>query len=127
MIRAGCIVVLLALATPAAAATSVTCAGAVTLGQGSAQTVRDLTPSDLPVLAYGAAPGEREFKQLARIGDVPVRLYAYRVNDAMTRLRIYEPAADGPALLADTELHGEMTQLSYRPIGSDTLVTAWCY
>lgn len=127
MIRAGLVAMLL-VATPALAARdSVTCAGAVTRGQGVGQTVRDLTPSDLPVLAYGAAPGEREFKQLVVIGDVPVRLYAYRVNDAMTRLRLYEPAADGPALLADTELHGDMTQLSYRSIGSDTLVTAWCY
>lgn len=126
MIRPALLCALLVFATPAAAA-SVTCAAAVTRGQGTEQSVRDLSPSNLPVLAYGAVPGDREFKQLAVIGDVPLRLYAYRVNDAMTRLRIYEPAATGPALLADTELHGDMTQLSYRPIGSDTLVTVWCY
>ena len=105
------------------AATEVTCAGAVTRGQE----VRDLDPSYLPVLPYDAEPKEREFKQLAKLGDVPVRLYVYRVNEAMIRLRIYEQGADSVELLADTDLTGEMTQLSYRSVGGDTMVTAWCY
>ena len=108
-------------------ASRVTCAAAVTRGEGMTQTVRDLDPSDLPVLAYNAKPAEREFKQLALIEDVPVRLFAYRVNEQVLRLRIYEDGPDGQALLADSELAGDMTQLSYRPIGGDTLVTAYCY
>lgn len=131
MKRLAAMVALGMLATPALAlgpdASTVTCAGAVTRGQGTTQTVRDLAPTDLPVLAYNAQPAEREFKQLALIGDVPVRLYAYRVNDDLLRLRIYEDGPDGPALLADSELAGDMTQLSYRPLGGDTLVTAYCY
>lgn len=105
------------------AVTEVTCAAAVTEGQA----VRDLKPSFLPVLPYNQQPGEGEWKQLALIGDVPVRLYVYRVNENMVRVRIFE---DGPAcweLLADTDLNGEMTQLSYRPIGGDRMVTAYCY
>lgn len=105
------------------AATEVSCAGAVTRGEE----VRDLDPSYLPVLPYKAEPKEREFKQLAMFGDVPVRLYVYRVNEATIRLRIYEDGAGGKQLLADTDLVGDMTQLSYRSLGGDTMVTAWCY
>lgn len=107
--------------------TSVTCAGAVTTGQGTHQTVRDLKPSELPVLAYSMKPAEREFKQLAVFGDVPVRLYVYRVNENLLRLRIYEDGATGEDLLADTDLSGEVTQLSYRVLGGDEMVTAYCY
>ena len=105
------------------AVTEVTCAAAVTEGQA----VRDLKPSYLPVLPYKQEPTEREFKQLAMFGDVPVRLYVYRVNDSILRVRIYEQGATSQELLADTELAGETTQLSYRPIGSDKMVTAYCY
>jgi hypothetical protein len=101
----------------------VTCAGAVTEGQA----VRDLKPSFLPVLPYKAEPGDREFKQLAIFGDVPVRLYVYRVDENMLRVRIFEDGAAGKQLLADTELAGETTQLSYRSIGGDKMVTAYCY
>jgi len=52
------------------AASRVTCAAAVTRGEGTLQTVRDLDTSELPVLAYTARPGEREFKQLALMEDV---------------------------------------------------------
>jgi hypothetical protein len=131
MRRLGIVLAVTLLAGPALAidpaASRVTCAAAVTRGEGTMQTVRDLDPSELPVLAYNARPGEREFKQLALIGEVPVRLFAYRVNEQVLRLRIYEDGPDGPALLADSELAGDMTQLSYRPLGGDTLVTAYCY
>jgi hypothetical protein len=105
------------------AAKEVSCAGAVTRGQE----VRDLDLSYLPVLPYQAEPKEREFKQLAVFGDVPVRLYAYRVNEATIRLRIYEASAAGNELLADADLAREMTQLSYRSLGGDIMVTVWCY
>lgn len=105
------------------AVTEVTCAAAVTTGQA----VRDLDTSWLPVLDYNKEPGEREFKHLAMFGDTPVRLYVYRVNETMIRLRIFEDGAAGRQLLADTELAGEMTQLSYRPVGGDVMVTAYCY
>ncbi len=103
--------------------TEVTCAAAVTEGQA----VRDLKPSFLPVLPYKQEPGETEYKQLAMFGDVPVRLYVYRVNEQMIRVRIFEDGPTGRELLADTDLNGEMTQLSYRPIGGDRMVTAYCY
>ena len=103
--------------------TEVTCAAAVTVGQD----VRDLKPSFLPVLPYKQEPGDGEWKQLALIGDVPVRLYVYRVNAKTIRLRIFEDGPSGRDLLADTDLSGEMTQLSYRPIGGDRMVTAYCY
>src|SRR5690606_24966378 len=105
------------------AATEVTCAAAVTEGQA----VRDLKPSFLPVLPYNQEPGEREWKQLALIEEIPVRLYVYRVNEQMLRMRIFEDGSAGRELLADTDLAGEMTQLSYRSIGGDRMVTAWCY
>lgn len=105
------------------AATQVTCAAAVTEGQA----VRDLKPSFLPVLPYNQEPGEGEWKQLAVFGEVPVRLYVYRVNEEMIRVRIFEDGPEGRELLADTDLDGEMTQLSYRPIGGDRMVTAYCY
>ena len=105
------------------AVTEVTCAAAVTRGQA----VRDLDPSWLPVLDYNKEPREREFKHLAMFGDTPVGLYVYRVNDTMIRLRIFEDGAAGKQLLADTELAGDMTQLSYRSVGGDTMVTAYCY
>jgi hypothetical protein len=105
------------------AVTEVTCAAAVTEGQA----VRDLKPSFLPVLPYKQEPGDKEFKQLAMFGDVPVRLYVYRVNEQMLRVRIFEDGPAGRELLADTDLDGEMTQLSYRPIGGDRMVTAYCY
>jgi hypothetical protein len=105
------------------AVTEVTCAAAVTVGQD----VRDLKPSFLPVLPYKQEPGDGEWKQLALIGDVPVRLYVYRVNAKTIRLRIFEDGPSGRDLLADTDLSGEMTQLSYRPIGGDRMVTAYCY
>ena len=105
------------------AVTEVTCAAAVTVGQD----VRDLKPSFLPVLPYKQEPGDREWKQLAMFDDVPVRLYVYRVNENMIRLRIFEDGPSGRELLADTDLNGEMTQLSYRPIGGDRMVTAYCY
>ena len=105
------------------AVTEVTCAAAVTEGQE----VRDLKPSFLPVLPYKQEPGEGEWKQLAMFGDVPVRLYVYRVNEQMIRLRIFEDGPAGRELLADTGLDGEMTQLSYRPLGGDRMVTAYSY
>lgn len=105
------------------AVTQVTCAAAVTDGQA----VRDLKPSYLPVLAYKQEPGEGEFKQLAMMGDVPVRLYVYRVNEQSLRMRIFEDGPEGRELLADTDMVGEMTQLSYRSIGGDRMVTAYCY
>ena len=105
------------------AVTEVTCAAAVTEGQA----VRDLQPSFLPVLPYKQEPGEGDWKQLALFGDVPVRLYVYRVNAEMIRIRIFEDGPAGRELLADTDLDGEMTQLSYRPIGGDRMVTAYCY
>jgi hypothetical protein len=105
------------------AVTEVTCAAAVTEGQA----VRDLKPSFLPVLPYNQQPGDGEWKQLALFGEVPVRLYVYRVNENMVRVRIFEDGPAGRDLLADTDLNGEMTQLSYRPIGGDRMVTAYCY
>jgi hypothetical protein len=127
MRRLFCTAALLLATSPALAvdpaAAEVTCAAAVTKGEA----VRDLQPSILPVLGYKDEPGEQQFKQLAMFGDIPVRLYVYRVNEQMIRVRIYEDGPAGRQLLADTELAGEMTQLSYRPIGGDQMVTAYCY
>lgn len=119
------------LATPALAidsgATSVTCAGAVTTGIGAKQELRDLQPSDLPVLAYAELPGKRQFKQLARIGDDVIRLYVYRVSETVMHMQIFEPTGDGKAVLADTPLAGEMAELTWAPLGGGEMVTVYCY
>jgi hypothetical protein len=118
-------------ATPALAlqpsAERVTCAAAVTTGIGGVQEVRDLSPSELPVLPYGAQPGERQFKQLARIGEAPIRLFVYRVNETLLHMQVYEAVGDGKAVLADTPLVGEVSELSWGPLGGRELVTVYCY
>ena len=119
-------------ATPAlafdAAMTTVTCAAGVTTGLGTPQqAVRDIAPTDLPVLAYRAVPAERDYKQLMRLGDVPVRLYVYRVNAEIVHMQIFEESANGKQLLADTVLSGDNAELSYRPPGGREMVTAYCF
>jgi hypothetical protein len=119
------------LATPAFAvepsATSVTCAAAVTTGIGGKQELRDLQPSDLPVLAYAELPGDRQFKALTKIGDETVRLYVYRVNDKLLHMQIFEPTSDGKAVLADTPLVGDAPELTWAPLGGREQVTVYCY
>ena len=118
-------------ATPAVAvepsATSVTCAAAVTSGIGGAEELRDLKPSDLPVLAYAELPGDRQFKQLTRIGGEAIRLYVYRVNDKLLHMQIFEPVGDGKAVLADTPLAGDAPELTWAPLGGREQVTVYCY
>ena len=116
-----------ALAVDAGSA-SVMCSAAVTTGLGAAdQKLRDLDASDLPVLAYSAVPGERQFKQLAKINDVPIRLYVYRVNDKLLHMQIFEMGAAGKGILADTPLSGDVAELTWRPLGGNEMVTAFCY
>ena len=119
------------LATPVlaieASATSVTCAAAVTTGIGGAQELRDLEPSDLPVLAYAELPGDKQFKALAKIGGEPIRLYVYRVNDKLMHMQIFEATADGKVVLADTPLVGETPELTWAPLGGKEQVTVYCY
>ena len=123
--------VLAALSAPALAvdgsATSVTCAGAVTTKLSTQPEVRDLEPSMLPVLAYKAEPKEREYKRLAKFGDVPVDVLVYRVNEKTLRLQIFEDGPNGPQVLADAPLGTDLSDLTYRPIGADQLVTVYCY
>lgn len=119
------------LATPALAidsgAATVTCTGAVTTGIGGKQELRDLTPSDLPVLAYAELPRDRQFKQLAKIGDEAIRLYVYRVNEQVLHMQIFALDGDGKDVLADTPMAGEVAELTWAPLGGDEMVTAYCY
>ena len=124
--------VLAALSSPVlavdAGSTSVTCSAAVTTSLGAAdQKLRDLDSSDLPVLAYSAVPGDRQFKQLAKIDDVPIRLYVYRVNDKLLHMQIFEMGASGKGILADTPLSGDVAELTWRQLGGSEMVTAFCY
>lgn len=119
------------LASPAlaieASTTSVTCAAAVTTGIGGAQELRDLDPSDLPVLAYAALPKDAQFKALTKIGDEAIRLYVYRVNDKLLHMQIFEPVGDGKAVLGDTPLVGDTSELTWAPLGGKEQVTVYCY
>ena len=119
------------LATPAlaieASATSVTCAAAVTTGIGGALELRDLEPSDLPVLAYAEMPEDKQFKALTKIGDEEIRLYVYRVNDRLMHMQIFEPTDSGKAVLADTPLAGDTSELTWAPLGGKEQVTVYCY
>lgn len=119
------------LATPVLAvepsATSVTCAAAVTTGIGGAQELRDLEPSDLPVLAYAALPQDKQFKPLTTIGDEAIGLYVYRVNDKLLHMQIFEPTPEGKAVLADTPLDGIAPELTWAPLGGKEQVTVYCY
>jgi hypothetical protein len=115
---------------PAAAwgqATSISCAAAVTHDLGPRQTIKDLSPSSLPILRYNAVPGEREFKHLATIDGRAIGLFVYRVNENIVHMQVYERDAEGETMLADTALQGDITELSYRPLGGSDLVTAYCY
>ena len=118
------------IATPAlaieASATSVTCAAAVTTGIGGAQALRDLEPSDLPVVAYAVLPGDRQFKALTKIGGESIRLYVYRVNDKLLHMQIFAPEADGKQVLADTPIAGDAPELTWAPLGGHEQVTAYC-
>lgn len=107
--------------------TSVTCAAAVTTGIGGNQALRDLEPSDLPVLAYAELPKERQFKSLTKIGDEAIRLYIYRVNDKLLHMQIFEMMPDGKAVLADTPLAGDTSELTWAPLGGREQVTVYCY
>jgi len=119
------------LASPAlaieASATSVSCAAAVTTGIGGQQELRDLEPSELPVLAYAELPGDRQFKALTKIGNEAIRLYVYRVNDMLLHMQIFEPVGDGKAVLADTPLAGDTSELTWAPLGGREQVTVYCY
>lgn len=120
------------LASPAlavdASATSVTCAAAVTTGiGGAAQQLRDLEPSDLPVLAYRELPGERQFKALTTIGDASIRLYVYRVNEKLLHMQIFTPIENGKQVLADTPLAGDTSELTWAPLGGQEQVTVYCF
>lgn len=117
------------LATPVAAApaASITCTASVTNDLGPRQTIKDLKPSRLPVIAYGATPKEREFKHLATIGGTAIGLFVYRVNEELAHMQLFERGAPGHAILADTALTAEITELSFRSVGGSDLVTAYCY
>jgi hypothetical protein len=119
------------LASPAFAiepsATSVTCAAAVTTGIGGVQELRDLEPSDLPVLAYAELPKDKQFKALTKIGDEAIGLYVYRVNDKLLHMQIFEPTADGKAVLADTPLDGAAPEMTWAPLGGHEQVTVYCF
>ena len=119
------------LASPAMAvessATSVTCAASVTTGIGAKQELRDLDPSDLPVLAYAELPKDKQFKALTKIGDEAIRLYVYRVNDKLMHMQIFEATADGKAVLGDTPLAGDTSELTWAPLGGREQVTVYCY
>jgi hypothetical protein len=119
------------LASPAlaieASATSVTCAAAVTTGIGGQQELRDLEPSDLPVVAYADLPGDRQFKALTRIGGEPIRLYVYRVNDKLLHMQIFAATGDGKQVLADTPVAGDAPELTWAPLGGHEQVTAYCF
>lgn len=120
------------LASPAlavdASATSVTCAAAVTTEIGRAgQQVRDLEPSDLPVLAYRELPGEGQFKALTRIGDAPIRLHVYRVNERLLHMQVFTPTEGGKQVLADTPLSGDTSEMTWAPLGGQEQVTVYCY
>jgi hypothetical protein len=107
---------------------SLECAAALTEDFGRpTQAVRDLKPTVLPILAYGAEPGEGDFKHLATIGGVPIRLFAYRVNAEVVHISIFEPGMDGGDVLADTAMQGAITELTYRPLGGTEMVTVHCY
>ena len=119
------------LASPAfaieASATSVTCAAAVTTGIGGNQALRDLEPSDLPVLAYAALPEGRQYKVLTTIGEASIQLYVYRVNDKLMHMQIYAPTGDGKQVLADTPLAGDTSELTWATLHGTEQVTVYCY
>lgn len=120
------------LASPVAAidagATGVSCAAALTTGiGGSDQQLRDLEPSSLPVLAYADLPGEGDFRQLTKVDGVPVRLYVYRVNETLMHVQIFEQRGNAKGVLADTPLAGDITELTWRSLGSSEMVTVYCY
>ena len=108
-------------------ATSVTCAAAVTTGIGGVQELRDLEPSDLPVLAYADLPKDKQFKPLTKIGDEAIGLYIYRVNEKLLHMQIFEPTADGKAVLADTPLDGAAPEMTWAPLGGHEQVTVYCF
>jgi len=110
-----------------AAPETVECAAAVTRDLGPRQTLRDLDPTVLPVLDYKAEPKEREFKPLPKLGDVRVGVYVYRVNDAVAHVQIFEYGDKDRAVLADTALNDEVTELTFRPPGGTDMVTVYCY
>lgn len=111
----------------AAPASTITCAAAVTSDLGPRQTIKDLKPSVLPILAFGAEPGEREYKHIANIDEAAIGLFVYRVNDEIVHMQLFERGAPGEAILADTALTGDVTELSFRSLGGSDLVTAYCY
>lgn len=119
----------LASAAPAAAAlpTSIECAASVTSDLGPKQTLRDLEPAFLPILAYRAVPQVKEYKPLAKFGEVPVGLYVYRVNDELVHMQVFELTAAGKGVLADTAMQGPITELTVRAPGGTNMVTAYCY
>ncbi len=131
MLRALILAAMAFLAEPAlaldASASTVTCAGAVTTGLGTRLAVRDLSPTDLPVLAFHSVPKDREYKQLARFGAVQVRMFVYRVSGKELHLQLFEPTTSGNQVLADVALAGELPELSYRAPGGDQIVTVYCY
>jgi hypothetical protein len=110
-----------------ASATSVTCAAAVTTGIGGDQKLRDLKPSDLPVLAYAELPEDRQSKSLTKIGEASIRLYVYRVNENLMHMQVYQPLGGGKAVLADTPLFGDTSELTWAPLGGREQVTVYCY
>jgi hypothetical protein len=122
---------LLLAATPAlaidSAATSITCAAAVTTGIGGNQALKDLEPSELPVLAYADVPKDQQFKQLTKIDAAPIRLYVYRVNATLLHMQIFQPTDTGKAVLADTPLSGDVSELTWAPLGGREQVTVDCY
>lgn len=127
----GAVLVLGLLATPALAldpaAQTVTCAASVTTGIGGQQALRDLDPSDLPVLAYADRPTDGQSKALMKVEGQEIRLYIYRVNATLLHLQVFEDTATGKAVLGDTALSGDTTELTWAPLGGHEQVTVYCY
>lgn len=115
--------------TPAAAQpASITCAASVTENLGPQQTLRDLAPFVLPIIAFRAVPEAGQYKRLAILEDgAEVGLSVYRVNETVAHMEIAEIGAAGEDMLADTAIQGPITDLSYRVPGGSEMVTAWCY
>jgi hypothetical protein len=122
-----CLAFLAAPAVAAAQASSITCAASVTHDLGPRQTVKDLKPSILPIVPFGTKPQDREFKHVATIDGAAIGLFVYRVSDGLAHMQLFEREASGNAVLADTALKNDITELSYRSLGGSDLVTAYCY
>lgn len=106
---------------------SVTCAASVTTGIGGQQELRDLDPSDLPVLAYSERPTAAQSKALMKIEGQEIRLYVYRVNASLLHLQIFEDTDAGKAVLGDTPVSGDTTEMTWAPLGGHEQVTVYCY